>query len=87
MHGIEFLKDLAVIMVVAGCTTLIFHKLRQPVVLGYILAGLLIGPHTPPFALITNEHTIQGFADLGVVLLMFSLGLEFSLGRLREVGT
>ncbi|MCQ4167580.1 cation:proton antiporter [Tahibacter harae] len=86
MHGIEFLKDLAVIMVVAGCTTLIFHKLRQPVVLGYILAGLLIGPHTPPFALITNEHTIQGFADLGVVLLMFSLGLEFSLGRLREVG-
>lgn len=86
MHGIEFLKDLAVIMVVAGCTTLIFHRLRQPVVLGYILAGVLIGPHTPPFALITNEETIRSFADLGVVLLMFSLGLEFSLRRLREVG-
>ena len=86
MHGIEFLKDLAVIMVVAGCTTLIFHRLRQPVVLGYILAGVLIGPHTPPFSLITNEATIRGFADLGVVLLMFSLGLEFSLRRLREVG-
>lgn len=86
MHGIEFLKDLAVIMVVAGCTTLIFHRLRQPVVLGYILAGVFIGPHTPPFALITNEATIRSFADLGVVLLMFSLGLEFSLRRLREVG-
>ncbi|GMV30876.1 MAG: hypothetical protein AMXMBFR59_30010 [Rhodanobacteraceae bacterium] len=86
MHGIEFLKDLAVIMVVAGCTTLVFHRLRQPVVLGYILAGVLIGPHTPPFALITNEASIRGFADLGVVLLMFSLGLEFSLRRLREVG-
>lgn len=86
MHGIEFLKDLAVIMVVAGCTTLVFHRLRQPVVLGYILAGVLIGPHTPPFALITNEETIRSFADLGVVLLMFSLGLEFSLRRLREVG-
>lgn len=86
MHGIEFLKDLAVIMVVAGCTTLVFHRLRQPVVLGYILAGVFIGPHTPPFALITNEASIRGFADLGVVLLMFSLGLEFSLRRLREVG-
>ncbi len=86
MHVNEFLKDLAVIMVVAGFTTLLFHRLRQPVVLGYILAGVFIGPHTPPFALITNEQSIRGFADLGVVLLMFSLGLEFSLRRLREVG-
>ncbi|UXI70041.1 cation:proton antiporter [Tahibacter amnicola] len=86
MHGIGFLQDLAVIMVVAGCTTVIFHRLRQPVVLGYILAGLLIGPHTPPFMLITDESTIRNIADLGVVLLMFSLGLEFSLPRLREVG-
>jgi CPA2 family monovalent cation:H+ antiporter-2 len=86
MHGIGFLQDLAVIMVVAGLTTIIFHRLRQPVVLGYILAGVLIGPHTPPFAFITNEETIKSIADLGVVLLMFSLGLEFSLRRLREVG-
>ncbi|MDC8015859.1 cation:proton antiporter [Tahibacter soli] len=86
MHGIGFLQDLAVIMVVAGLTTIVFHRLRQPVVLGYILAGVLIGPHTPPFALITNEETIKSIADLGVVLLMFSLGLEFSLRRLREVG-
>lgn len=86
MHGIGFLKDLAAIMVVAGLTTIIFHRLRQPVVLGYILAGLLIGPHTPPFALVSNEETIKSIADLGVVLLMFSLGLEFSLRRLREVG-
>ncbi|MEO8673486.1 MAG: cation:proton antiporter, partial [Tahibacter sp.] len=86
MHEIGFLQDLAVIMVVAGLTTLIFHRLKQPVVLGYILAGLLIGPHTPPFTLITDEATIKSIADLGVVLLMFSLGLEFSLRRLREVG-
>jgi CPA2 family monovalent cation:H+ antiporter-2 len=86
MHGIGFLQDLAVIMVVAGLTSIIFHRIGQPVVLGYILAGLLIGPHTPPFALITDEATIRSIADLGVVLLMFSLGLEFSLPRLREVG-
>ncbi len=86
MHGIEFLQDLAVVMLVAGLVTIIFHRLKQPVVLGYILAGIIIGPHTPPFPLIKSEETINTLAELGVILLMFSLGLEFSLRKLKQVG-
>lgn len=86
MHGIHFIQDLAVIMLVAGVVTVLFHKLKQPVVLGYLIAGLIIGPHTPPYALITDQATIQTLAELGVVFLMFSLGLEFSLKKLSRVG-
>jgi len=86
MHTIAFLQDLAVVMIVAGLVTILFHRFKQPVVLGYILAGFLIGPHTPPFSLITSEESINTLAEIGVILLMFSLGLEFSLGKLKKVG-
>jgi CPA2 family monovalent cation:H+ antiporter-2 len=86
MYGLAFLQDLAVVMAVAGLVTLLFHRLKQPVVLGYLLAGFIIGPYTPPFPLIRDELTIRTLADLGVIVLMFSLGLEFSLRTLREVG-
>ncbi len=86
MHAEAFVQDLAVIMLVAGLVTLLFHQLKLPVVLGYILAGVLIGPHTPPFALIHDQQTIHTLAELGVVFLLFSLGLEFSLKKLAKVG-
>jgi monovalent cation:H+ antiporter-2, CPA2 family len=86
MHGVAFLQDLAVVMIVAGLVTILFHRLKQPVVLGYIMAGVIIGPHTPPFPLIHDQETIQTLAELGVVFLMFSLGLEFSLRKLKKVG-
>src|SRR5436190_9657998 len=86
MHSLEFLQDLAVVMIVAGLVTILFHHFRQPVVLGYILAGFIIGPHTPPFPLIKEEETIRTLSELGVILLMFSLGLEFSLRKLQKVG-
>lgn len=86
MHAIAFLQDLAVVMIVAAVVTIIFHRLKQPVVLGYILAGVIIGPHTPPFPLIHDEETIKTLSELGVVLLMFSLGLEFNLRKLQQVG-
>ena len=86
MHQIEFLQDLSVVMIVAALTTVLFRFLRQPVVLGYILAGLIIGPHTPPFALIHSENTINTLAELGVIFLMFTLGLEFSFKKLQKVG-
>lgn len=86
MHAISFIQDLAVIMLVAGVVTILFHRLRQPVVLGYIVAGFIIGPHTPPFGLIHDEDTIKTLAELGVIFLMFSLGLEFSLRKLFKVG-
>lgn len=86
MHNSSLLQDLAVVMVVAGFVTILFHRLKQPVVLGYILAGVIIGPHTPPFPLIKDEHTIATLSELGVIFLMFSLGLEFSLRKLKQVG-
>src|SRR3989454_1081920 len=86
MHAATFLQDLAVVMIVAGLVTVIFHRLKQPVVLGYIIAGVIIGPHTPPFPLIQSEGTVTTLSELGIILLMFSLGLEFSLRKLCKVG-
>ncbi len=86
MHEISFIHDLAIIMLTAGVVTVVFHLLRQPVVLGYIVAGVIIGPHTPPYSLVTDEETIRTLGQLGVVFLLFSLGLEFSVGHLRKVG-
>ena len=86
MHSLEFLQDLAAVMIVAGLVTILFHRFKQLVVLGYILAGFIIGPHTPPFALITSQESINTLAEIGIILLMFSLGLEFSLRKLKKVG-
>jgi monovalent cation:H+ antiporter-2, CPA2 family len=85
MHGIQFLQDLAVVLLIAGATTVLFHRIKQPVVLGYLLAGFIIGPHTPPFSLV-HEEGIKTMAELGVVMLMFGLGLHFSLRQLFKVG-
>jgi len=85
MHEIGFIRDLAMVMIVAGATTILFQRLRQPVLLGYILAGVLIGPHTPG-VLVADPQAIDDISNLGVVLLMFTLGLEFSVRKLHEVG-
>jgi CPA2 family monovalent cation:H+ antiporter-2 len=85
MHEIGVIRDLAVVMIVAGATTILFQRMRQPVLLGYILAGVLIGPHTPG-VLVGDPRAIDDISNLGVVLLMFTLGLEFSVRKLREVG-
>ncbi len=86
MHENIFLQDLSVVMIVAGIVTILFRLLKQPVVLGYILAGVIIGPHTPPFPLVTDPQTIQTLAEMGVIFLLFSLGLDFNLGKLKKVG-
>jgi monovalent cation:H+ antiporter-2, CPA2 family len=86
MHSVDFLQDLAVVMITAGLVTVIFHRFKQPVVLGYIVAGVIIGPHTPPYAFIHDEEAIKTLSELGIILLMFSLGLEFSLRKLTKVG-
>jgi CPA2 family monovalent cation:H+ antiporter-2 len=87
MHSLAFIQDMAVIMLIAGAVTVLFHRFRQPVVLGYIIAGVIIGPHTPPINLIHDENTINILAELGVVFLLFSLGLEFSFRKLLRVGS
>ncbi|MHA6203820.1 cation:proton antiporter [Dyella soli] len=86
MHDLHFMQDLATVMLVAGLTTVIFQRLRQPVVLGYIIAGVLVGPYTFPVVFIHDEQSIRTLSDVGMVLLLFALGLEFSLKKLREVG-
>ncbi len=85
-HAIEFLQDLAFVMLAAGLSAVLFHRLKQPIVLGYVLAGILIGPHTLPFSVINDEQSIRTLAELGVTLLMFSLGLDFNLRKLWRVG-
>lgn len=81
----EFLRNLALILCVAAVTTILFQKLRQPVVLGYLIAGLIIGPYVP-VPLVADPALAQTLSELGVILLMFSLGLEFSLRKLLRVG-
>jgi CPA2 family monovalent cation:H+ antiporter-2 len=86
MHGThELLKAIAVVLCVAAVTTVLFRKLRQPVVLGYILAGLIVGPHVP-IPLVADRPTVEVLSELGVILLMFALGLEFSVRKLIQVG-
>lgn len=85
-HAHAFLQDLAVIMLLAGVITVIFNRLKQPVVLGYIAAGMIAGPYTPPYSLVSDRATIEMLAELGVIFLLFSLGLEFSLKKLKKVG-
>ena len=80
-----FLTSLTVVLAVAAVTTVVFQRLRQPVVLGYIIAGLIVGPHVP-IPLVADPNVVQTLSELGVILLMFSLGLEFSLRKLMAVG-
>jgi len=86
MQSVNLLHDLAMIMVAAGAAALVCHYLHLPKVVGYIAAGGFIGPHTPGWRLISDQTLISALADLGVVFLLFSLGLEFNLRRLRRVG-
>ena len=79
-----FLQNLAVVLCVAALATVIFQRLHQPVVFGYLLAGMIIGPHIP-IPLVADPQTVRALSELGVILLMFSLGLEFSIRKLVQV--
>ncbi len=86
MHLPAIIRDLALILGVAAIVTFIFRRIKQPVVLGYILAGLIVGPYSPPILSVVDKPNINILAELGVIFLMFSLGLEFSFRRLMRVG-
>jgi CPA2 family monovalent cation:H+ antiporter-2 len=81
----EFLQTLAMVLCVAAVTTVLFQRLRQPVVLGYLLAGMVVGPYVS-IPLAADSPTVQTLAEIGVILLMFSLGIEFSISKLFRVG-
>ena len=87
MNLSSLIGDLASILGVAAVVTFIFRRIKQPVVLGYILAGLIVGPHTPPIFSVHDTQGVKIWAELGVIFLMFALGLEFSFRRLARVGT
>lgn len=79
-------QDFAVIMIVAAIMLVITHKLKQPMVIGYIIAGMIIGPYTPPFRLIHNVNSLNSFAELGIIMLLFVIGTEFPIAKLRSIG-
>jgi CPA2 family monovalent cation:H+ antiporter-2 len=85
MHGIDFIKDLAVVMLVAGLVGWACHRIGLSVVVGFLAAGFVIGPHTPPFSLV-REESIETLAQVGLIFLMFSIGMGLSLRKLRRLG-
>ncbi len=80
------IKDLALILMVAGIVTIIFKKLKQPLVLGYIVAGFLVSPHMPYTMSVMDESDIKTWADIGVIFTLFSLGLDFSFKKIVKMG-
>ena len=79
-------QDFTVIMVVASVMALASYKLKQPMVIGYIIAGMIIGPYTPPFSLVLNIDVLNLFAEIGIILLLFVVGMEFPIEKLRNIG-
>lgn len=83
----SLIQDLALILIVAGFVTLLFKKLKQPLVLGYIVAGFLVSPHMPLTMSVIDKTNIHTWADIGVMFLLFSLGLDFSFKKILKMGT
>jgi CPA2 family monovalent cation:H+ antiporter-2 len=82
----QIIQDFSVIMIIASAMAFISFKLKQPLVIGYIIAGIIIGPHTPPFSLILNQDVLNLFAEMGIILLLFVVGMEFPIEKLRRIG-
>lgn len=86
MHGYQFIQDLAIILVVAGVVGWICQRIGLSVIVGFLVAGMVVGPHTPPFALVHDVERIETLARIGLVFLMFSIGLQLSLRKMRRLG-
>lgn len=86
-ENLNLVADLALILISAGIITVIFRWLKQPLILGYLVAGFLVGPHFGLFPDVTNVHTVDQWAEIGIIFLLFSLGLEFSFKKLLKVGS
>lgn len=85
-HLPDLIRDLALILIAGAVTTLIFKRIKQPLVLGYIIAGFVVGPHFHLFPTVTDGANVEILAEIGVIFLLFSLGLEFSFKKLMNVG-
>lgn len=85
-HLPELIQDMALILLVGALVTILFKRIRQPLVLGYIIAGFLVGPHFHFLPTIVDHENVETFSEIGVIMLLFSLGLEFSFKKLLKVG-
>lgn len=85
-HLPTFVTDLAIILITAGIATILFKWLKQPVVLGYIVAGFIAGPFVSWLPTVTEMANVETWAEIGVIFLLFALGLEFSFKKVIEVG-
>ena len=83
--GDQIVQDFAVIMIIAAVMLIITYKLKQPMVIGYIVAGMIIGPYTPPFSLISSIQTVNVLSELGIIMLLFVIGTEFPIAKLKSV--
>jgi K+:H+ antiporter len=83
--GDLIVQDFAVIMIIAAVMLIITYKLKQPMVIGYIVAGMIIGPYTPPFSLISSIQTVNVLSELGIIMLLFVIGTEFPIAKLKSV--
>lgn len=81
-----FLVDITLVMIVAGLASVIFTRLRIPAIIGYLAAGIILGPNGFLYSFVTDLTAVNFLANMGIILLMFSIGLEFNLKRLREIG-
>ena len=86
-HLPTIITDLAMILLVAGVTTILFKKINQPLVLGYIIAGFITGPNFVFFPTVADKVNVQAWSEIGVIFLLFALGLEFSFYKLKKVGS
>ena len=86
MHGFHFIQDLAVILVVAGVVGWVCQRVGLSVIVGFLVAGMVVGPHTPPITLVADVERVDTLAQIGLVFLMFSIGLQLSLRKLRRLG-
>lgn len=86
IEAAQVIQDFAIIMIVASIMALISYRLKQPMVIGYIAAGMIIGPFTPPFSLVLNLDVLNLLSEIGIILLLFVVGLEYPIAKLRSIG-
>ncbi|HZY70999.1 MAG TPA: cation:proton antiporter [Thermoplasmata archaeon] len=86
IEAVQVVQDLAIVMTTALAMAFVFHRIHQPPLIGYILAGMAIGPYTPPFSLVTHPEVLDLLAQIGIVFLLLAVGLEYPVARLRAVG-
>src|SRR5260221_3667353 len=85
MSGYDLVQDLAIVLVIAGIVGFVFQRIGLSNIVGFLAAGLLVGPHASRFGLVTDPHAIEALSQLGLAFLMFSIGLDLSISKMRRV--